>query len=330
METIFRKFGVVTIVSVYLLILAGGIVRSTGSGMGCPDWPKCFGMWVPPTDISQLPENYKEIFKVQGKEIADFDAFKTWVEYINRLLGALIGVFIFLTFLFSLTYLKKDTLLTVLSFFLVILVGFQGWLGSLVVSSDLAPYMITAHMLVAIVIVCLLIYIVSRSYQGYVTDTNISNRRIMNSVLLLCLGLSVLQIVLGTQVREGIDHAAKLLGEASRSQWIEQSGLIFYVHRSFSLVVLGANIYFVYLLKKTGEESGLFHWGNYIIGLFGLEILSGIVMAYFAIPPVMQPIHLLLANIVLGIQFYVWLRLNASLVFRRKPSSVASSVIASA
>src|SRR3954466_8739046 len=90
-----------TLVFVFLVIIAGSVVRATGSGMGCPDWPKCFGKWVPPTDVSQLPADYKEVYAGEHHAVAEFNALNTWTEYLNRLAGAILGILIFLQFIFS-------------------------------------------------------------------------------------------------------------------------------------------------------------------------------------------------------------------------------------
>jgi cytochrome c oxidase assembly protein subunit 15 len=124
--------------------------------MGCPDWPKCFGSWVPPTQVNQLPDNYRQVYrdnrilknerlaaslsKMGFYEVAnqlvnnpaayietEFNATKTWIEYVNRLVGALIGILIFLTLIFSFAYYRHDKAIIyfVFSFFI-------GWISRLV------------------------------------------------------------------------------------------------------------------------------------------------------------------------------------------------------
>ena len=149
--------------AVYFLILVGGIVRASGAGMGCPDWPTCFGRLIPPTEESQLPADYHERYAL-GYKNTQFNPVKTWTEYLNRLAGVTIGLLIILTAWRSRIYLKADNrfLLSLTAFFLV---GFQGWLGSTVVASNLTPLIITFHMLLALIIVALLIYILARSQK---------------------------------------------------------------------------------------------------------------------------------------------------------------------
>ncbi len=153
----YKSLTKISLVLLYLLILAGGVVRCTGSGMGCPDWPKCFGKWIPPIYITDLPADYKELYAHRGYDKIDFNAFNTWTEYINRLLGLVGGLLCFILFLSSLF--TRSIKLILLSLLLLLLMAFQAWIGALVVYSILSPFKITIHMLVALFILCILFFL---------------------------------------------------------------------------------------------------------------------------------------------------------------------------
>lgn len=338
----FKRLSFVTLVAVYFLILVGGIVRSTGSGMGCPDWPKCFGSYIPPTDVSELPEDYKEFYAdyrhqknirfakylsffgmpdkaeqiVTDESIlveADFNVYKTWTEYVNRLAGATIGLLIFATLIGSISYWKEDRTVFYLSLITFITVGFQGWIGSIVVSTNLMPWIISIHMILALVIVLQLIYInfrIRRSDQKKISQPNL---KLIISLTVLCLVTMGVQIVLGTQVREAIDRVAAELSFSFRETWVSKTGISFLIHRSFSLLIMGLHGWLLYSILKSGQQSSFVkNIGKYVVLLILLEIISGIVMAYFGIPPFIQPVHLLLSTVIFGVLYYMYLVINSS------------------
>ena len=324
--------------------------------MGCPDWPKCFGTWVPPTQASELPVGYKEIYTAQRvaknqklaktlerlgfKQVAgqifahptqfietDFNATKTWIEYLNRLLGALIGVFIFLTVVLALPYWRRDRTVFWLAFAAFLLTGFQGWLGSLVVSTNLLPELVTVHMALALLIVAMLIYAVDRSQQERTAVA--ANSEGLPKRLIPLLWLTALftfgQIVLGTQVREQVDVVATAANYLGRAEWVEQLGNIFKVHRSFSLILLVLNVYVAYQLYQT-RNSQLQRLATVTMGLLAMEIIAGVTLAYLALPATVQPVHLTVATVLFGAQFLTIIRYARQA--KTQPKTTYASVVA--
>ena len=303
----FQSLALLTVTTIYLLILAGGIVRSTGSGMGCPDWPKCFGRWIPPTEVAQLPANYQEVYGAKLKGEVEFNAVKTWIEYVNRLLGVLSGFFVFATLIASFSYWRTQRTIVWGSLAAFLLIGVNGWLGSRVVATELAHYLITLHLLLAILVVFALLFVVVKS-RTLAESSAVQIRQLkIRRLLIAVMALTLSQVLLGTQVREMLDAVVKTLGYEQRENWIAQLDWPFYVHRSFSLVVLAAHVLVIYQLRKA-NLSGRFAWISIaLIGCVLLEVLTGVIMAYLGVPAVAQPVHLVLAVGILGIQFVAYL-----------------------
>lgn len=302
---------------------------------------------VPPTSVDQLPKNYQEIYLQQriaknerfvatleklgfekaASKIAndksilieeEFNATKTWIEYLNRLLGVIIGLLIILTVWKSFKLWKFDKWIPINALVSFVLVLFTGWIGSIVVSTNLLTWMITFHMLLALALVALLLYIRHRSERLQRKDgvyMEVPSK--VQWVLVIGTLLMLFQVVLGTQVREQIDQISSSLGNLLRDEWVERVGLSFLIHRSFSLVLLGIHIlYFFWAFRYTVRNSIVKLWSQILMVVLFLEIGSGIGMAYFGIPAFLQPIHLLLGSLILGIQFMLILQLRDHFQFK--------------
>lgn len=325
----FNKIAKTALIFVYLVIIAGALVRMTGSGMGCPDWPKCFGYYIPPTDIKELTWAENRVFKkgmviikdqallvakedcLTGKtfdatqwkpytkhDYALFNPLHTWVEYGNRLVGALAGLACLIMAFASFGQWKKNKKITLLSWLVVFLMGFQGWLGATVVYSVLNPIKITIHMVMALVIVAFILYIIHLADPK--KNTTVFNPMFRN-ILWIALLMTLIQVVLGTQVRQFVDEQVKS-GASQSYQWLSKPEASFYFHRSFSIVVLFAN-FFLYLRNKRLNLG--FTKINWVIVLLFIEVVSGMLMYYSNFPFGSQALHLVLASILFGIQFYL-------------------------
>lgn len=308
MEVFFVKWAKITLVSIFLIIVAGGVVRTTESGMGCPDWPKCFGQWIPPTDVSELPENYADTYAEKyGYSDTTFNVFHTWTEYVNRLVGFLSGNFSLILFVLAIVYYirkKRDGWLIPLTFLLLALMGFQAWLGAKVVYSELNVNKITIHMVMAMVIVALLLFIIARA-QRLIKQVNFSKDNVFLWLLIVAIIISFVQVILGTQVRQEIDTISEALSDGNRNTWIEQLTGIFKFHRSFAILVLLLNGWLIFRNWKHKLGHNLVNW---LVPVLLIEAVSGIVLVYMDMPAAMQPVHLVLANVMFAIQVYVLMR----------------------
>ncbi len=328
----FVRINWLTLVLIYLVVIAGSFVRITGSGMGCPDWPKCFGQWIPPTSSDELPEDYKTMYgekrvkKVEkfcqlletvgmdqtAKKIKNnpdvyleeaFNASKTWTEYVNRLFGFLAGNGVLLVFLWILFKYRQRKLVTLAGVNLIIL-GFQAWFGSIVVATNLVPWTITIHMFLALLIIGIQLYIIRLISPSQQKDISVS-RGFYVLVLFIFL-VTFSQMFLGTQVREEIDYLRK--AGIGREGWSENFGAIFFIHRSFSWLVL-ALITTLFWIKRKVKALRILHWSFFILTI---ELVSGVLLAHFQMPGLVQTAHLLFASVLFGVLLMATFRLKIS------------------
>jgi cytochrome c oxidase assembly protein subunit 15 len=324
-----RLFAKITLTLTFVVIIAGSVVRMTGSGMGCPDWPKCFGHFIPPTSIDELtyaegktfsrgkmmilndtlwvarrdvvvqhPFDRSEWKKYEKHDYAVFNVLHTWVEYINRLATVVYGIPVFILSLLCLMLLirERDRVIFLLALFADIMIAFEIWLGKLVVDGNLKENSITYHMFGSVAIVALLLMMVYRLREDR-TEYRVEKK--LNWLLFLMLVMSFVQVMLGTQVREEVDVVAKI--SPDRSMWIEQLGSVFKIHRSFSILVTVVAFFIWWLHRRMADRMVQIHL---MLALVVMEIFAGVVLSYLSMPAAMQPLHLLFGVLLFASSFY--------------------------
>ena len=126
-------------------------------------------------------------------------------------------------------------------------------------------------------------------------------------LLIFSMSLILIQIFIGTGVREFIDEQSKIYGRLDKDLWLSNPSFNFYFHRSFSILIFLVNGFLFYISKKFNMSM---KYINAVMILILLEIIIGAIMYYFAFPIMTQPIHLMVAILIFVIQFYWYLKIN--------------------
>ncbi|MFM7105130.1 MAG: COX15/CtaA family protein, partial [Flavobacteriales bacterium] len=335
-----RSISGIALTLTFAVILAGSIVRMTGSGMGCPDWPKCFGLLIPPTSLEEVVYNENRSYepgqmvimndtlwvaqhatqsgvwqrtdwlKYPHHDYAIFNPFHTWVEYINRLATVVYGIPVLLLLplswlIFRSTRNRKPLLAAAL---INVTVLYEAWLGKLVVDGVLEKGSVTLHMAGSLALIGFLTWYrfvlmaKSKSYGDVLPK--------MKWVMLLIWLLALSQIFMGAQVREATDEIAMV--QPDRGEWIAMMPDIFLIHRSMSwlllIVALSASVV-TYRSCKSWKGTGR------VIVMVLISMLLGITLSEFEMPAFAQPLHLLSGALL----FYAATR-NVLEYFRASPS----------
>jgi heme a synthase len=314
----FQRIALTAFITVEVLIFVGAAVRATGSGLGCPDWPFCYGRVIPPTSADQIDftklnlEKFKARAARHGRDPAaitpesiraEFDPVATWIEYINRLTSIPVGISV--TVLLFASFRQRRASVIVGSVASFLLVGINAWLGARVVLSGLKPGTITLHMALAILLLCALVF---TAWRGTASPWLLPLRgsRLVVRVAYVLFALIVIEGVMGSQVRELTDHLAMTHSGQSRSTWVvelEQSW-VYVVHRSFSWLIVGFGIWF---FRASGAACGRTGWLEQgIMALIAAQMVLGVVLSHVGIVRVAQILHIGLSSLLVS-GLFLWL-----------------------
>jgi cytochrome c oxidase assembly protein subunit 15 len=315
----YQKLAAAALVSVLVLIFAGAIVRTTGAGMGCPDWPTCWGLLIPPTKVEDVDFGKLDIAKFQRKAErmgrdplgiseeslrAEFNARHVWTEFTNRLLALPVGFLSLAAFIASFPFRQNRPHVFWLSFAALLLVLTNAWMGARVVYSGIAPGVLTTHLALAMALIGVLAYCAWAGAEHPLKVKMTGGARPARITVLALLILVVVEGILGSQLREMTDELAKSHLNAPRETWIgelEESS-VYFIHRSFSWVLLLATV-IAYTMARRQQPGGATPSQTGVLAIMFAQMILGLVMAQIHIYSWVQVLHVGLAGILLALLF---------------------------
>lgn len=328
----YKSFTKLTIFFTIFVVFAGSMVKVTGSGMGCPDWPKCFGYMIPPFSEDKLTwkSNHEysagEMIILDGVLLKADSSFvsgaafndQTWsvydkhdyhkykpmhtiIEYINRLVSVLLGFAVALMIGFAFKSKTRKGFNTLFGFITLFLIGFNAWLGKLVVEGVLNPTDISSHMLAAFALILALAFTHTQNSEESSFEYPKLYKRLQIGAFIYLL----YQLIMGVVLRQTFDTYADM----PREIWVDNAGINFLLHRSSSLIYVAIAVITYRILKNVPKDT--FEWKNFrwVIILTVAEVVSGAVMGYLEVPKFAQPFHVIVSSILLLVQANLFFRI---------------------
>jgi cytochrome c oxidase assembly protein subunit 15 len=297
----FQGFVLASTLATYLLIFIGGLVRVSGAGLGCPDWPKCFGRWIPPLHISQIPQDFNP---------ASFNLTLAWIEYINRLAGMVTGIFILVTALLALKNFRHKRIILIPSMLAAMAVALQGWYGSIVVKSQLLPLTVSVHLILALFIVSLLLYTLISAYH-FGRPPAVKNIQPVRNILLMLWIAAIIQVVIGTEIRSSIEMIWQKFPLLSNSNILPYVGAFTLVHALLGVLLSAGMVFINIRINRLVSADGWLRQAVRIMNvLILLQLASGFTLQVIGFSPLIQVFHLWIASLFIGLILVLYTSLS--------------------
>ena len=280
--TRYQALAVTTVGVTLVLIAIGAVVRTTGSGLGCPDWPLCHGQLLPPAERTAI------------------------IEYTHRTAAAIVGLFIVATAAVALLRHRGDTVVRNLAVAAVVLLAVQAWLGKETVERELPPEIVTLHLGTALTLLAVLSVLTVFAFYGE-QRRRIESRERASFVRLVTITAAILLVILlGGSYVVGSDSTTACTTWPGCLQApvpfvdgvLEQH--IHWAHRLSTLVGLGA-VGFVALsaTELRGPLADRIQAASMVLlGLYGLQMLVGAANIWTTFSDVVRASHLALGALI--------------------------------